>query len=376
MSISYETEVFSQSSIYNKDINTNSYNRKLKVYFSAPQSGVNEDTGLLLFIAGFSGQANSNVYKKMRDKFSDKYNLVTIQCDYFGYEFMQSAESISLVNINKENFDKIFTSGEIEESFKNGQLNFDAFLNVGSKYNINLDGKADLSKENRDNFNDMGMLQAIDNITAILNVMNILYDSSYNFNSKKIIIYGHSQGAYLSYLCNAFAPELFSLIIDNSAWLYPVYLSKDINRYLCHKIGNLTLNIKFDYLAKKIIDDTELLSLSYLYSRFNNNCKIISYHGTTDNLISHLDKSVFCSKIRNCVYNEISQDKVDNIVFKSTNHGLDSDFIELFDYTMSNFNINFEKDTRFDLQNEVVYETSKHKYIINYEDIIPKIKIL
>lgn len=376
MAISYETEVFSQNSIYNKKIYTTSDKRKLKVYFSVPQNGVNDETGLVLFVAGFGGQANSNVYKKMRDKFADKYNLVTIQCDYFGYEFMQSAESIFLPYIDKEKLSEVFSSEEIKETFKNGQLDFMTLLNIGSKYSINVDVRADLSTENEDNFNDMGILQAIDNITAVLNVMNILYDNNYYFNAKKIIIYGHSHGAYLSYLCNALAPKLFSLIIDNSSWLYPVYLIKDRHRVLINTYGNLKLRTRFDYLAKKLIDDTEFLDLSYLYSKLKNNCSIISYHGITDDLISYKDKSAFCKNISNCIYNEISEDNVDNVVFKSTNHGLDADFLELFDYTMNNFNIKFEKDSKFDLENEVVYETSKHKYIIKYDNVIPEILIL
>ena len=375
MAISNDIEVFSENSIYNKYKNVNNDNRKLKVYFSVPEKGLNEDTGLLLFIAGFGGQATSNVYKKMRDKFADKYNLVTIQCDYFGYEFMQGTENVQIPHMDKDELSKIFSAEEISQIYKNGQVDFNTFLDLGSKYNISVEAKEDLSNEDIDNFNDMGMIQAVDNVVAVLSVMNILYDNNKEFNSKKIIVYGHSHGAYLSYLCNAFAPKLFSLIIDNSAWLYPVYLI-DRNRMLVIKRGNLTLTIIFEYLAKKIIYDYEIFNLPYLYSKFENNCNIVSYHGTTDNLISCKDKSIFCNSINKCIYNEICEDKVDGVVFKSTNHGLDSNFIELFDYTMNNYNIEFEKDTFIDLQSEVVLQTSKHKYSIDYKNIMPEIHIL
>lgn len=375
MAGNYEIEIFSQNSIYNKSINTSNYDRKLKVYFSIPQEGVNEDTGLLLFIAGFDGQSSSNVYKKMRDKFSDEYNLVTIQCDYFGYEFMQSTKKVFPPIIDKAKLKKIFSFEDFTETYKNGQLDITTFLKLGSKYNINVTFKEDLSKENIDNFNDMGILQTIDNLVALLNVISILSNNNYHFNSKKIIVYGHSHGAYLSYLCNAFAPDLFSFIIDNSAWLVPYYLvGKD--RHIFSKNGNLTIAVVFDYLAKKIIDDTEILNLDFLYSKFKNNCSIISYHGTTDNLISCHDKSLFCSKVNKCIYNEISKEKVDNNIFKSTNHGLDADFLKLFHFTMNNFNIKFDKAPYFDLQEEVIFETSKHKYIINYKNILPQVHIL
>lgn len=118
LAISYDIEVLSQNSIYNKSTNVQCNSRNLKIYFSVPQNGVDENTGLLLFIAGFGGQATSNVYKKMRDNFSDKYNLVTIQCDYFGYEFMQKPDNVHFPD--REKFNKIFSVEEMEEIYKGG----------------------------------------------------------------------------------------------------------------------------------------------------------------------------------------------------------------------------------------------------------------
>ncbi len=375
MAINNETKVLSQNSIYNKNRNITENNRELKVYYSIPENGVNEETGLLLFIAGFGGQATSNVYKKMRNDFSDKYNLVTVQCDYFGYEFMQSEPEIVTPKIDKEQLKTAFSIKEVEEIYKDGDLNFKKFLEFASKkrQKIIAEVKA-ITLEDEDNFNDMGILQAIDNVTAVLNVLNILHDKKHSFNSKKIIIYGHSHGAYLSYLCNRYCPNLFSLIIDNSAWLEPVYLNG--NRYLNTYLGNLTLTTVFDYLAKNLIKDKEALNLNILYSNFKNECLIITYQGVTDNLIDHKEKEKFCKNIDNCIYNEISKEKIDGIVFKSTNHGLNSDFIKMFDYTMSNFNIKFQKETIMNLPKKVIFKTSDHKYVIHYKNGNLTMKIL
>lgn len=371
MSIPYEIEVMTQGGFYSKEDTS----RKLKVYFSVPDNGINEDTGLLLLISGFGSKSSSNVYKKMRDKFADKYNLVTIQCDYFGYEFMQSTNKVITPTIDKNILSGLFNLNEMEQIYKNDRFDLNEFIKLGKKYKIKLEVDAQIN-ENIDNFNDMGLLQSIDNITSLLKVMSILYNNNYSFNSKKVIIYGHSHGAYLSYLCNAFAPGLFSMIIDNSAWLYPIYLENDIKRNLISEIDNLTIIVKFDYLAKKIIKDKEILNLNNIYSNFHNDSIIVSYHGTSDELVSCKDKKTFCEKVNNCTYVEINEPKVDNIIFKSTKHGLDSDFIKLFDYTMDNFDVKFEKGNRFDLPNQVVFQTSQHKYIIDYEDIIPKINII
>ncbi|MFD3157499.1 DUF2920 family protein [Haloimpatiens sp. FM7330] len=347
------------------------------MYFSEPENGINSDTGILLFIAGFGGSSNSNIYKKMREKIADEYNFVTVQCNYFGWEFMQKSQMIKNPNLDYKELKQIFTEEELLRIYNNGNLDFNKFLNIGSKYNIKLSVNEDLSGENYNNFNDMSLIQAIDNIGAVLRVMNIIYDNNYEFNASKVFIYGHSQGAYLAYLCNAFAPKLFSLIIDNSAWLFPIYLNS--NRAIQYKIGDLSLIVEFDYLAKKIDYDRELIYLPKLYSKFINNCNIISYHGTTDSLITNIDKRKFCLSIEKCLYNEISNDKVDGVIFKSTNHGLDADFLELFKYTINNlekFNIEIGKSNCFKLDDYVKIKTQKQEYLIDYTNVLPQLKTL
>ncbi|MCB2288851.1 DUF2920 family protein [Clostridium sp. CS001] len=323
-----------------------------------------------MFIAGFGGNASSNVYKKMRNEFADKYNLVTIQCDYFGWQFMQLADKIVVSNLDMNQMKQIFTEEDIKNIYITGKLDFDEFLKNAIKYNLNVKVYADLSGETLNDFNDMGIMQAIDNITAVLRVMAILYDNGYEFNAKKIIAYGHSHGAYLAYLCNAFAPTLFSLIIDNSAWIYPAYLKG--NRYFIHNVDRFTLNIEFDYLAKKMNIDKELLSLEHIYSNFKNTCKIVCYHGTTDNLISNFEKRDFCKAVKNCEYNEISLNEVDGDVFKSTNHGLGADFLKLFDLIHKKIEKNFGNSNFISLQDNVNIKTNKGEYLINYDDILPE----
>lgn len=97
----------------------------------------------------------------MRSKFADQYNLVTIQCDYFGQEFMQGSNKNS-INISRESVSTIFSNNEIEELFKNG-FNYNRFINIASHYHLVV---KEVLNESVGNFNDIGIMQAIDNITA------------------------------------------------------------------------------------------------------------------------------------------------------------------------------------------------------------------
>lgn len=374
MSQKYEIQVNTLNSIYteNKD---NGYDRKLNVYFSTPQYGVNKDTGVMLYISGFGGHANSKVCKKMRSEFADKYNLITIQCNYFGYEFMQDTDKLSVSTKEVEEKLNILTEDVAKDVYNEGNIKFNQLLKELRYKNTSLVLKADLN-ESKKNFNDMGLLQGIDNIVAVISVMNIMYNQNVKFNAKKVILFGNSHGSYLSYLCNALAPTLFTLLIDNSAWIFPQYLCEDKDRFLITKLDKLLIYKKFSYLAKKVIKDKNILDLNNLYKQFENKCAIISYHGTNDDLVSNVEKKEFCSNIDNCIYNEISDENLDNNIFKSASHGLGADFLKLFDHVINNLNFQFEENWDFQLPNKVELFTNRNNYVIDYNNIYPSLNII
>lgn len=307
MSTDHTFSIYGHPNIYN-DYSA----RKLNIYFSEPDKGVKEDTGIVLLIPGFGANANSNVYKKMRSVFADKYNLIAVQCDYFGWEFMQS-QALS---------------------------------------------------ESRANFNDMGIMQALDNITAVTALEQIIINNALRYNSGKMIIYGHSHGAYLAYLCNIFAPDLFSMIIDNSAWLYPVYI--DYSRQLYSADGSVTT---FDYFAREVIEDREILNLKSIYKKYNNTCSILSFHGAHDNLISLSKKQEFCDLISSCELHQVHNGNL-NDIFKSSGHGLNADFLLMFDYVMKKHNKEFAFKEASDVTNQNI-ETNMFSYVVDYTHKLP-----
>jgi len=224
--------------------------------------------------------------------------------------------------------------------------------------------------ETLDNFNDMGIMQAIDNITAISYVIKVLEQNGMKFNARKVIAYGHSHGSYLGYLSNALSPGMFSHIVDNSAWLFPAYLSS--SRQMKTLVGEMEIDIEFDYLASRLRFDKEILYLPHLYQKFDNRCNIVCYHGTTDNLISHVEKKQFCDQVANTTYHEISPERVDGKVFKSTNHGLDADFLHMFKLAMKDRTFEHGTDLRLE---PVTIQTKSHRYSITYESGVPLLSV-
>lgn len=299
--------------------------RKFRIEYSIPSDGTNKDTGILVLVPGFGANINSNIYIKMRETFADMHNCVTVQCEYFGSKFMQIDYPLFF---DTENLKSIIPKG----IYKEIQVDNTRFYELLSKLPIKLEAEASLD-ENMHEFVDLGFMQAIDIITAIEMIKIVLKENNLKFNNRRVIGYGHSHGAYLLLLCNRLAPHLFSYIFDNSAWISPVYLQEPRLNFINYE--QLQITVRYNYIVRDILEDKESLSLKSLYSKFDNGAYIYSLIGTSDHLVNVNDKHNFSISVSNYFLNIIDEDKVDGEVFKTTQHGLDADFLILFEQCMN-----------------------------------------
>lgn len=325
-----------------KNIYTNTTGRELRIDFSVPDNGVNSDTGIVVLIPGFGGNIDSNVYQKMRNRFADDYNMVTIQCDYFGSEYMQSKYEFSFNTEQLVNDD--FTDAEIILIKKNPALLPELLREKSILFTV--DAKLG---ETIESFNDMSFMQAIDVITSIEAVKLILEDNNLEYDKNRVIVYGQSHGAYLAHLSNILYPHLITYIIDNSAWLEPIYLSK--TRSVFMPIGKGKLKIDFTYLARELGLNKKALTLENLYRSYNGNTQIITFQGNVDNLIDYNEKRKIINHIQNSEFFLITEKDIDGKIFKSNTHGLQADFLELFSLAMK-----YETRSNVEIKGESYYK--------------------
>lgn len=332
--------------------------RTLTIYFGEPENGVNEQTGLLLLISGYGGTVDSNIYKKMRSLFADQYNLVTIQCDYFGNQFMQEPDKD--IQIPMECLQQHFSQEQIQSLFNNYQENEPLLYNKTFRFPVTF-------AETLENYNDMGPTQAMDQLIALKVVSDILEQNNYTFNKRKVIAYGQSHGAYLAHLCNCYMPNIFSAIIDNSSYIRPYFLTHTRDFEL--NAPHFTIIKEISYLASRIENDIQLFDLSYLYKKFNNTANIIAFQGSDDNMTTPKDKQQWLSAIPNSHYEYIDTSRIDHHIFHSTLHGMDADFIQLFSYVHNNYVLESKNNCLQFKENFI--NTENFTYHISTEDGIP-----
>lgn len=359
MAKEYQLEIYGQPTPYS------SKNRSLRMCFCEPENGANEQTDIVLLIAGYGGNTDSKVYQKMRRQFADQYNLITLQCDYLGNEFMSGNHHVPMT-------ESILRSALSPQELR--MLSKDLEKNREIIQGKHFIGYVNL-QESDDAYNEMGLRQAMDQLMAVKVLADIMKENGFDFTVKKLTIYGFSHGAYLGYLCNFLAPELFDGLIDNSAYLVPHYLFCD--RKLEMGGDFFSLDKAYHYLVSDWIEeswfDLESYDLSYLYERFVNRAEILSYHGMEDDMILLKDKREFLEKIQNAQLKVILPEEVDGEIFGSCKHGLNADFIKLFDkaYTLLKTKPDWQKLKEKHPFANRNFHTEKYFYEVNWDQHIP-----
>ncbi len=336
MVIKRSVEIIAHNNIYTGS------QRKIRVEFCIPEKGIDSKTSIVMLVPGFGGNIDSNVYKKMREKFSDQYNMISIQCDYFGSKYMQQVEKYQLNNaVLYNNFN--------EEEINILVQGHNDLLKMLERKQISIEVE-EILDETLEEFNDMSFMQAIDIITSIEFVKRTLEESGIKYDSRRVIGYGNSHGAYLLHLSNVLSPQLFSYIVDNSAWINPEYLVNDRFLILKTQDNRQMLKVRFKYLAKQVVKNKKDLSLINLYKYYKGRAQIITFQGDNDVLVDYKEKKEVIESIKTAKFILVSEEDVDH-----KKYGSNADFFQLFAYALE-----------FEIPNNIEHKIDD-TYVIEFE---------
>lgn len=311
------------------------HERKLNITFYEPQQGVNENTGILLWLPGFDMTDDHAHNHSLCEKLADDCNKITVFCEYFGHRFMKGI-NIPVFHVDTNLLKKVISEEDYEEIVQEGEIKTSRLLEVGQRYNIKIVGQEVLD-ESDEEFNDMGLMQAMDNLSAVCTVQAILESNEIQYDRTSTIAAGTDHGAYLAYLCNAFAPGLFTMIIESGAGLLPQYLKHP--RRLSGRKGKMDYAVDFRYRMNKLPHDEELLHLAKLYKHVKNKANIIAFEIPTDDNKKLVQKRSFCASTKNCMFNEVDDHFVDGTAFQRTSYGIRVHAEELIKYVLGNANV-------------------------------------
>ncbi len=367
------------------------FERKPIEYFATfPDNGINNDTGLILVIPGWGDRADFEYQKdKLRPYLSNKYNCISVGVNYFGAKLHALAGNESKFQILDSNrfatsVYNMFGISQQDYIIK-GVLQLDILSRIlaargikslGMEFRLALRNRLDTNE-----YQSFGFLPAIDHIQVLGEVLE-----KYKINRKRLIAFGSSYGGYIALLLGKFAPNTFSVIIDNSGFIkssLPDIATVELGR----ESGKVNVNgvdyPRVPYSPWTIGDETSPYYFSDSHRCIRNlllsehitktPTKYYIFHSMEDAIVPVKDNDAFCAMLKEreveVSYKVVNANDIDGRLFKNLNHGMNASLRGIFDFVAGSNGNNFckaESLTDFDKSSRYIFNCGERAYIFSY----------
>lgn len=341
----------------------------LEYYITLP-NGYDESKkyGLVFCITGYGDSADSDYQmNKLRPYISDKYDVISVGVRYHN--------DLRITGEISGNIDSICNWYGLDKSYfknlNNGQqvLN-DLYDFLISKNIFSLDPRASIICNAYHKYSSFGFMPAIDHLMVLFDVIN-----KYNIDKSNIIAFGSSYGGYIALLMAKYAPNTFSLIIDNSGFcfanLHEIFggIVGGAGGSFPKYVNGKRYEIPFNTSTLWSLDETSEYYFSDAHKRIRNllldehrtpsQAVYFSYHSQKDSLIpiDQKDKMYDVIKKYNVIYyKRVNEQDIDGKLFKSLSHGMSASLKEMFDFSIQKFRkLNIIKENETDFDKNVTY---------------------
>jgi len=167
--------------------------------------------GLVFCITGYGDCAASEYQlNKLRPYISDKYNIITIGVRY--HNDLRTNKQFTI------DFNAICNFYGLDLNYFKNRTSGDLIINdltdfLISRNIFSLDPRISIKTAAYNQYSSFGFMPAIDHLNVLFDVIN-----KYNIDKQNIIAFGTSYGGYIASLMAKYAPNTFSLVIDNSGF--------------------------------------------------------------------------------------------------------------------------------------------------------------
>jgi len=375
------------------------FERKPVEYFlTFPDKGINADTGLIFSIPGYGDRADFEYQKvKLRPYMANKYNCIAVGLNYFGAKLYALAD-----NETDYQIPEIFATAVSEmygisrqEYLINGTLQLGVLAGMLSARGCKSPGmEFRLSVRNRNDINEypsFGLLPAMDHIQVLGEILK-----KYKIDRKRLIAFGSSYGGYIALLLGKFAPNTFSVIIDNSGFIKSK-LADIATAELSRWARKLNVNgIDYPIVINSpwtILDDASPYYFSDSHRCIRNllfndyldetSTRYYIFHSEQDSVVPVKEKDAFCTVLKErgveVSYKVVGSRDIDGRLFKNLDHAMNASLRGIFDSVAESNGKNLCKaDPLTDFDNESLYRFNcgNWSYIFSYrKDLSVKVEL-
>jgi pimeloyl-ACP methyl ester carboxylesterase len=226
-----------------------------------------------------------------------------------------------------------------------------------------------------------GFLPALDHFMAIGELAQ-----RQRFDPQRIVLFGSSYGGYIANLMSKYAPNTFSLVIDNSGFarvllrdvLSAELLEGEQKREISYGESKVTFPFTPAYpwtlneLAPSYFSDArrDIRSLLHAGQWAPSASRHCIFHSVADDLVPIVEKDRVVDLLRQqgraVDYHRIEASAIDGSVFKTTEHGMDASLRSLFEIAVPNAIPELGVMTDYELKSTANFNCGNETYRFSY----------
>jgi pimeloyl-ACP methyl ester carboxylesterase len=342
-----------------------------------PDRGIDADTGLILFIAGYGMPTCDSYARNLLSYLANEHNCVAASVDYFGADLWRSDKTRWVPH------PAFFTSLKKHYGLEvTAPKGFDACL-LADQLAATL-GRLGVKALHPEclllvvtpEYNSMGFLPALDNLQVAHRLLR-----DFALNRRRLFVLGTSYGGYVASLMLRYAPQTFRMVIDNSGFssaeddIWNVY-GMTTRRYpggfaiRTETIAAFSQNSK----APNYFTPANRLIRNLLHRPHacESSTRLYGYHSITDEIAPTEAKlglrEVYAGKVP-YELEIIEQDKIDGRVFKDLSHGMRASLRGVFQRSYDKFQRDggaLADSTDFDRGTRSVFPCGRDDYVVQF----------
>lgn len=369
--------------IPHRDIELGIERNHLEYFLTYPQSGINRDTGLVFCIPPWGDKADSPYQRnKLRPYISDRYNCISCGVNYFGMQPLLFNDYLMMPSPNFfEGINVLYDINPLDYAEK-GNVSLNQIAEI-----LQMKGIKRLPsycrivfKLKNGEYESFGFLPALDHLVACGEILK-----KFSLNTKRIIAFGSSYGGYIALLMAKYAPQTFSVIIDNSGFVRTSMNNvAGVDLYYIEKTLELK-GVSFPWIRDNYWRIDDEMSPYYfsdshkcirnLLQETHNQCisKYYIFHAEKDTIAPTADKKAFINAIKqdaeHVYYKIVSKEDLDGKLFKTVEHGMSASLRGIFDHVYQLDGSDLAKrriETDFDLESTYEFRCRGKIYTFNY----------
>jgi pimeloyl-ACP methyl ester carboxylesterase len=356
------------------DIELGADRAPLRYLRRAPEAGIDGNTGLALFIAGYGMDPCGDYAQSLLSYLADRHNCVAVSVDYFGANFWTKCRLVPFPNFFVKLAEHYGVNVTVPGDLDVRQLLLSLAALLKQNGITRLNDECQLAAIFEE-YNSMGFLPALDCLQVIHRELTEM-----PLDKRRLFLIGTSYGGYIAGMMAKLAPNTFRMVVDNSGFSSAEDDLDGVMGWSKIWVGGVTMagravrawsrdpaSPTFFSPARREIRN--LLNREHTYQ---NTARIYAYHAAVDTVASSEEKLRLRDVYDGRAFYDLSiidESKLDGKLFKTLEHGMNASLRGLFDMSYEKYLAAggvLADHTDFDLGREHVFPCPGEEYRLRY----------